>query len=242
MENVGQWRLIEPENAETASAAPQDEAPTRRTSFVLIAATVALLVAAVGVAIWATLPAGGAAVEQADDGLGDLFRPLSGEGDSAGLPVVAVASDAPSPQVVVDVQGAVANPGVHGLPGGSRVADAIEAAGGYAPNVDIAAASRQLNLAEKLVDGTQLHVPALGEAAEMSSPPPQGAISPGAGLINLNSATPEELDTLPGIGPVTAAKIIDARAEAPFAAVDDLLARGVVGASTFENIRDLVTV
>ena len=61
-------------------------------------------------------------------------------------------------------------------------------------------------------------------------------------MIDINHATADELDTLPGIGPVTAAKIIDARTQAPFATVDELQSRGVVGASTFEKLRDLVTV
>jgi competence protein ComEA len=151
---------------------------------------------------------------------------------------------APAPDLVVDVQGAVARAGVHTLPAGSRVADAIAAAGGYAASVDIAAASRQLNLAEKLVDGAQIRVPMLGDEPQAGTPTTPSELGSGSGgaLIDLNSATAEELDTLPGIGPVTAAKIIDARSEAPFAAVDELLARGVVGASTFDKIKDLVTV
>ena len=147
----------------------------------------------------------------------------------------------------VDVEGAVVAPGVHVLPDGSRVGDAIAAAGGYAPVVDIAAASHALNLAARLTDGQQVHVPALGEtAAPLASAAGGGgdgaSAAPAAGPIDINHATADELDTLPGIGPVTAQKIIDARTAAPFASVDELESRGVVGASTFEKLRDLITV
>ncbi len=126
---------------------------------------------------------------------------------------------------------------------GSRVGDAIAAAGGYSAQVDIAAATSKLNLAEVLVDGQQVHVPLRGETA--STPTAAGASqqpAAGSGLIDINTASAEELDTLPGIGPVTAAKIISARQETPFASVDDLSQRGVVGAATLEKIRSLITV
>ena len=147
--------------------------------------------------------------------------------------------------IVVDVEGAVVSPGVHRLPAGSRVGDAISAAGGYSPQVDIAAASAALNLAETLVDGGKVHVPVRGEAAAVSAIPRAAERDRArrlGGLINVNTATTEQLDTLPGIGPVTAAKIIAAREQMPFATVDDLLSREVVGSSTFEKIKPLITV
>jgi competence protein ComEA len=147
----------------------------------------------------------------------------------------------PSGLLVIDVQGAVLRPGVLRLPAGARVGDAIEAAGGYGPRVDADRAARELNLAALLSDGDRILVPSRDEA-----PPPSGggaeAGSGGDGLIDLNTATASELDELPGVGPVTAQKIIDAREEQPFASVDDLLNRKVVGKSAFDKLRELVTV
>jgi competence protein ComEA len=130
--------------------------------------------------------------------------------------------------LVIDVAGAVLRPGVYHLPAGSRVADAIAAAGGFGPRVD-ALAAQALNLAAPLADGVQVRVPSRGGAASGSP-------------IDLNTATSAELDTLPGIGPVTAGKIIASRADRPFSAVADLQTRKLVGASTFAKLTGLVTV
>jgi competence protein ComEA len=151
----------------------------------------------------------------------------------------------PSPSdIVVDVGGAVARPGVYHLPSGARIADAISAAGGYGPRVDADRADRELNLAAIIYDGDQIHVPVRGETGggETSASDGGSTDGPSAGhLIDLNRASAEELDTLPGIGPVTAAKIIAAREERPFASVDDLATRKVVGPATLTKIRALVT-
>jgi len=160
-------------------------------------------------------------------------------GDSGRTPSVAIA-------LVVDVQGAVFRPGVLQLATGSRVGDAIAAAGGYGPRVDAERAGRELNLATELHDGDRIVVPSRDDPASAAGAPASGAAAGQAGasggLVDLNSATAAELDELPGVGPVTAQKIIDARAEKPFASVDELRERNVVGASTFEKLRDLVTV
>jgi competence protein ComEA len=141
----------------------------------------------------------------------------------------------------VDVQGAVLSPGVQRLPTGSRVGDAIAAAGGYGPRVDASRAASELNLAEPVADGDRIVVPARGDAAAGPSSAGTGSGSGGV-LVNINTASASELDALPGVGPVTAQKIIDSRSEQAFASVEELRDRKVVGAATFEKLRDLVTV
>ena len=146
--------------------------------------------------------------------------------------------------VVVQVAGAVARPGVYSLPSGSRVADAIQAAGGYSTEVDPRAAETKLNLAAKLQDAQLIAVPRRGETASGLSGAgggPGAGTSTTPGLINLNTATAEQLDTLPGVGPATAQKIIASREEKPFAKVDDLVTRKVVTASVLAKLRSLVT-
>lgn len=205
-----------------------------------IAAAAALAVAAFVIA--ATGPGGTVAVDSADgeDGFGRLGSAAATSGSSD------PGSDSGRPELVVDVQGAVVQPGVFHLPGGSRVGDAIAAAGGYGPRVDAERAGRELNLAATLKDGDRVVVPSRDDppAAAGGGATGAGAGSDGGsgGLVDLNSATASELDALPGIGPVTAQKIIDAREERPFASVDDLRDRKIVGASAFERLRELVTV
>jgi len=146
-------------------------------------------------------------------------------------------------EIVVEVGGAVEDPGVYRLPAGSRIGDAITAAGGFGPRVDAAAADRQLNLAATLHDGDEVHVPVRGEAAAPAGAAGAAAGGPvDAGPIDLNTATADQLDSLPGIGPVTVAKIVAARETQPFASVDDLATRKVVGSAMLDKIRALVTV
>jgi competence protein ComEA len=145
-------------------------------------------------------------------------------------------------ELVVDVQGAVLSPGVQRLPAGSRVGDAIAAAGGYGPRVDASRAASELNLAEPVADGDRIVVPARGDAAAGPSSAGTGSGSGGGGPVNINTASASELDALPGVGPVTAQKIIDSRSEQAFASVEELRDRKVVGAATCEKLRDLVTV
>ena len=142
--------------------------------------------------------------------------------------------------LVVHVVGEVRRPGLYELRDGARIADAVRRAGGARRGADLAA----LNLAAPLVDGVQVLVPARAR--------PQGAVVPGGltpmdgavrvGPISLSSATVDELDELPGVGPITAQKIVDYRSEhGPFASVDDLDAVPGVGPTRIEQLRDLVT-
>lgn len=253
MDKFGEWRLIEPSTAEdegkqpmaavaSPAAAAAPKAATSKSAMRFAALLGAVVLGLTGVAIWITAPQPrvtfDTAVQQGFRGL-----PSSAAAPSSADPVPPLAET-----IVVDVEGAVAEPGLHLLPDGSRIGDAIAAAGGYAPRVDIAAAATQLNLAQKLTDGAKIRVPSLGDAAaaaqSLSAGNNEGSGDPPAagGPINVNTASADQLDTLPGIGPVTAAKIIAAREETPFASVDELLSRQIVGPSTFEKLRDLVTV
>lgn len=143
-------------------------------------------------------------------------------------------------EVVVDVAGKVRRPGIVVLPVGSRVVDALEAAGGARRGVDL----QPLNLARLLVDGEQIVVGAAAPA------PPAGAVagagptgSAPAGLVNLNTATPAELEALPGVGPVTAAAIVEWRTRhGGFTSVEDLLEVHGIGEVTLERLAALVTV
>lgn len=148
-------------------------------------------------------------------------------------------SGAPSdqPDLVVHVVGEVRRAGLVRLPAGSRVSDAIEAAGGLRKG----GSSGGLNLARLLVDGEQVDVARDAVAA----PPASGGAAGGApvGPVNLNTATVVDLDTLPGVGPVMAARILDWRAQhGRFASVDQLREVSGIGDRTFERLAPLVTV
>jgi competence protein ComEA len=159
------------------------------------------------------------------------------------------AYDAPAPQasavsartlpqslVVVDVAGAVRRAGLYKLPQGSRIADAVARAGGATRNADLAL----VNLAAPLADGSQIVVPARSSSGgggvgggEAASP---------AGPVHLNSATEADLDALPGIGPVTAQKILDYRKQhGAFGSVDELDAIPGMGPKRMDQLRGLVT-
>jgi competence protein ComEA len=167
-------------------------------------------------------------------------------GNGAGVDPTARSGD---PELVVEIVGAVNRAGVFRLPPGSRVGDLVAAAGGYGTRVDTDRASRELNLAATLHDGDQVRVPSRDdeETAETSrtgdSLRSTGASAADAsGQLDLNRATSAELEALPGIGPVTAGKILTSREERPFGEVQDLRTRKLVGEKTFEKLKDLVTV
>ncbi len=145
-------------------------------------------------------------------------------------------------RIVVHVAGAVARPGIVTLPGAARVADAVSAAGGVAPDGDLDA----VNLAAPVIDGQRVYVPVRGEI-DPASVPSGVVVAPGdpgvVGPIDLNTADVEQLDALPGVGPATAAAIVDDRGRnGPFASVDDLDRVPGIGPAKLEALRDLVRV
>jgi competence protein ComEA len=147
-------------------------------------------------------------------------------------------------ELVVDVVGAVRRPGVVHIRAGARVADAIDAAGGARPDADLV----RLNLAAPVADGARVAVPAVGAPAPAVDPAAvTGAGSSPGGVsadspVNLNSATAEQLDELPGVGPATADAIVrDREAHGPFTSVDDLARVRGIGPAKLEQLRDLVT-
>jgi competence protein ComEA len=148
-----------------------------------------------------------------------------------------VASSTTQPEVIVDVVGAVHAAGVVRMPAGARVYDAIAAAGGATADADV----EQLNLAARLADGARIAVPHKGETLPPSTGIDSGAAA-AAGPVDLNTATPEALDALPGVGPATAAAIVRDRDEhGPFRSVDDLARVRGIGPAKLEQLRDLVT-
>ena len=140
--------------------------------------------------------------------------------------------------VVVSVVGPVARPGLVTLPAGSRVAAAVEAAGGLGPDADPAS----VNLAAVVADGQQIVVGAPGAAAAGGAAAPAGAGAAPGGRLDLNTATVEQLDALPGVGPVLAQRIVDYRTKTPFASVDQLDDVAGIGPARAAELADLVTV
>ena len=161
---------------------------------------------------------------------------------SAGLaPPVAPPAEtaAAATVVVVDVVGAVRRPGLYRLEQGARIADAVARAGGATAKADVAL----INLAAPLADGEQVVVPKRGAAAPSAAPSGAGgsAGAPSGGPVHLSTATLEQLDSLPGIGPVTAQKILDYRQkQGAFTSVDELDAVPGIGPARMDQLRDLV--
>lgn len=228
---VAPWRVLE-----TTEPAPAPDPQPAPRGLPWPAIAIALVAVVVAVAAFLVTAQGDPVIGV--DGAATMDAGSAGQGGTWS------ADPAPrAAELVVDVGGAVLRPGVYRLPAGSRVGDAIGAAGGYSPSVDAARADAQLNLAAPVSDGEQVRVPVRGETAGSGG----GAGGAGGenavpgGLVDLNTASADALDTLPGVGPATAAKIIAAREEQPFASVDDLLARKVLGPATLEKLRPLVT-
>lgn len=188
------------------------------------------------------LPRADAAPSSVDGSAPDEATTTSGSGG-------ATTTSGPA-ELWVHIAGAVASPGVVRLPGGSRVVDAVEAAGGLRADAD----PDRTNLAAPLTDGQRVVVPVLGQPLPPELTVPRGGPGGGeggsggpsdgpSGPIDLNTATEAELDTLPGVGPATATAIISHREDAgPFRSVDDLLDVRGIGEAKLEALRDLVTV
>jgi competence protein ComEA len=140
--------------------------------------------------------------------------------------------------IIVDVAGWVRSPGVYEFVSGDRVIDAVNRAGGARKGADLTS----LNLAAPLTDGTQIVIPKPGATVPGGAGSTETS-SGGTALININTASEIELEDLPGVGPVTAAAIIDYRTQnGPFAAVDDLIDVSGIGPSTLEQIRPFASV
>lgn len=149
-------------------------------------------------------------------------------------------------EVYVDVDGAVVRPGVYRLKDGARVSQAIDAAGGLTAEADVTG----LNRASKITDGQKIYVPTVGEqqaAAAVGGAESSAAMTPGAGsssgLVNINTASAAELQTLSGIGPSMAQSIIDDRSKnGPFASVDDLMRVSGIGEKKLAKIKDCICI
>lgn len=145
-------------------------------------------------------------------------------------------------KIMLDISGAVEEPGVYELPEESRVQDAIVAAGGMSEMADRKRIAQDINLAAPLTDGAKLYIPFLGETASApstASDTSSSSTQTASGPININQASETELDTLPGVGPATAAKII---ANRPYQKPEDLVTKKAVGQSVFEKIKDQISV
>ncbi|MGI9033053.1 MAG: ComEA family DNA-binding protein [Acidimicrobiales bacterium] len=169
-----------------------------------------------------------------------LPRAMPG-GTSAGAPPPPPSEAQASATVTVHAAGAVVRPGVYAVPAGARVADVVVAAGGARPDADV----DQLNLAAKVADAQRVYVPRKGEAVapvvEPGAAGPGGSPSTPGSPVDLNTATPPQLDALPGIGPALAAAIVEYRTKnGPFRSVTGLLDVPGIGPAKLDAIRALV--
>ena len=163
-------------------------------------------------------------------------------GSNSGLSSESTSNQDKDRNIIVDVEGAVLNPGVHHVASDSRIFDALIKAGGLGVDADRNWVTKNLNLAAKLADGAKIYIPRIGEDVK--------SITWGTGTtgitgsiadsqVNINTASEQALDSLPGVGPVTAQKIINGR---PYSSIDELLSKKIVGSKVFEQIKEKITV
>lgn len=164
-------------------------------------------------------------------GAGAYF--LRGSDSSDDIKIISEEDKTDNAKIIVHVDGAVKTPGVYELESSARVSDLISRAGGLTEDAN----SAQINLAAKVVDGQKIYIAKVGEVASQTGGSIAGDTS--SGLINVNTASESQLDMLPGVGPVTAQKIIASR---PYSAPEELKTKKAVGSATFEKIKDLITV
>jgi competence protein ComEA len=136
--------------------------------------------------------------------------------------------------IQVDVEGAVISPGVYQLASDAIIQDALVASKGLAADANRDWVAKNLNLASKLSDGAKVYIPRIGEAAQISSP--NDSIS---NLININTASSKDLDSLPGVGPATAAKVINGR---PYSSINELLDKKIISDKALDEIRSKISV
>lgn len=161
-------------------------------------------------------------------------------------------ADITSKVLYVDISGAVSEPDLYELPSGSRLKDVVKKAGGLSLNADISFFQRNFNLARILQDQDKIYIPTVDEVYnglfENKVPELKQAEVPilenqddqsGELKVNVNTASIEELDALPGVGQVTAEKIVDNR---PYASLDDLITKKALGAATFEKVKELLSI
>jgi len=170
----------------------------------------------------------------------------NGDGDRVEVLTGATEGQNEGSEIVVEIAGEVERPGVYKLPKNSRIGDLLVAAGGVSPNADRDWMEKSLNRAARLADGTKIYIPAVNERSGVLSANNLGVAggsdavrgSGGSDLININLASQKELESLPGIGPVYAQNIIEHR---PYSNVEELLTKGALRKSTYEEIKNLVT-
>ncbi len=175
-----------------------------------------------------------------------VSSPQASVSEASGATTAGDAGGSASADVVVHVCGAVRSPGIIRLPQGSRVADALEAAGGATGKAELAG----VNLASHVADGQQIVVPERALLGAAAGPTPAGSglgSASGSGVIggpvNINTASLAQLETLPGVGPSTAQKIIDYRAQSGgFKAIDELKNVPGIGDAKFDAVKDVISI
>lgn len=148
-------------------------------------------------------------------------------------------NSAPQNLIQVDVEGAVVAPGVYKLAANSIIKDALVLAQGLSANADRAWLAKNLNLAAKLYDGAKVYIPKVGETAVTAINSDTQVATGAQALININMATSDSLDSLPGVGPATVTKIVNGRS---YQSIKDLLDKKVVSSKVFDGIKDKISV